>query len=187
MQTLRFYTKRIFSVVCVFFFAFLILLATRNSHDVDNPANYLPGVGNKGVYEDNHHPRDLQIHRPGEQIAFQPQVAPVLHARPIDYSDLNVDRQVDKELVERIQMHLKNVDLKSMLGRECKKNVTLEDFWLETQSRVVPKQDSWRGSTLRSALVICTMMIRSSLIYCTISAKCPSNTQLSWKEALRSN
>src|SRR4051812_16463138 len=91
------------------------------------------------------HPKHLPAMppRPGEQLSFQPQPPPALNTSPPAYSELGVERTTDGEVVRRIQVHLRGVDLPSMFADECKKNVSLADFWLTTQSRVVPTQDSW--------------------------------------------
>lgn len=146
MQTLRFYTKRIFALVCFFFFAFLILMTMRNGpsdSDTSRPKYFFGG-------DERGHPKQIAAPHipqmpphPGEQLSFQPQVPPVLNAKSVKYSDLNVDRKKDKQLIDRIQHHLKDFDLKSLFSQECKKNVTLAEYWLDSQNRVVPTQDSW--------------------------------------------
>uniref|UniRef100_A0A183CF71 Fam20C domain-containing protein n=1 Tax=Globodera pallida TaxID=36090 RepID=A0A183CF71_GLOPA len=79
---------------------------------------------------------------PGEQLPFQPQPPPVSNSGPVKYADLNIGRNIDQELVDRIKAHLRRSPIVNR-GPECRKNVTLAEYWMETQGRVVPKQDSW--------------------------------------------
>lgn len=86
--------------------------------------------------------------KPGEQMPFQPQPPPLLNLPPVKYSDLNIARKIDKELVERIRAHLRKAAPKlaeaaAANGSECKKNTTLAEYWMESQGRSVPTQDSW--------------------------------------------
>lgn len=79
------------------------------------------------------HPRFPIIQRPGEQLSFQPQPPPILNSPKISYNELNIKRNIDTEVVERIQMHIREIDLQSMIAQECSKNETLEQYWLRTE------------------------------------------------------
>ncbi|KAH7732197.1 Protein FAM20C precursor [Aphelenchoides avenae] len=142
MNTLRFYTKRIFALVCLVFFAFLILIASKGSS--------LEGVAQSRAEEwirrsEKNVPRPAVVipPRPGEQLAFQPQPPPQLGAGLVPYSELGIDRKIDRDLVDQIAKHIGNFDLKARNREECLKNITLEQYWQTTQGRTVPKRDTW--------------------------------------------
>uniref|UniRef100_A0A7E4V719 Fam20C domain-containing protein n=1 Tax=Panagrellus redivivus TaxID=6233 RepID=A0A7E4V719_PANRE len=138
MNTLRFYTKRIFVVVCVLFFGILVFIASRSSSL--EAQSLSDNIVRKGI---QNFPRGYRIlPRPGEQLAFQSQPGPV-HNDRVRYQDLGVDRQVDQEVVERIQMHLSRSDLVTQTLSECAVNETLEQYWLRINGNKVPKRDSW--------------------------------------------
>ncbi|KAI6235183.1 Fam20C domain-containing protein [Aphelenchoides besseyi] len=134
MQTLRFYTRRIVFLITGFFFGFLILIASRSPN---GESNGLPEWLNQKRYA-----RPMPI-RAGEQLSFQPQPPPNLDAQYVPYHELNIPRFKDEEMIQRLNMHLRDLDLKSMARSVCDRNVTLEKFWSETQGRTVPKRDNW--------------------------------------------
>jgi hypothetical protein len=134
MNTLRFYTKRIFLVVCAVFFGFLILIASRSSSlEYESQREH-----------SQHYPRPLpRIVRPGEQLPFQPQPPPILNSPKINYNELGIKRELDQELLDRIKWHIKEVDLNEGIKNECKLNETLSQYWKRTEGRTVPVRDSW--------------------------------------------
>ena len=157
MQTLRFYTRRVFVLVCLLFIASLIFMASRNGigqTSVDGDNDVGPAMADYKARQDwrkfrvpsrqqqqKQPPLDAANQRPGEQLPFQPQPAPLLNAAAVKYADLNIARSIDKELVNRIQSHIKRSPL--LNASECKRNTTLAEFWMETQGRTVPTQDNW--------------------------------------------
>uniref|UniRef100_A0AC34FRZ0 FAM20 C-terminal domain-containing protein n=1 Tax=Panagrolaimus sp. ES5 TaxID=591445 RepID=A0AC34FRZ0_9BILA len=134
MNTLRFYTKRIFLVVCAVFFGFLILIASRSS-----------SLENESHRElSQHYPRPLpRIVRPGEQLSFQPQPPPILNSPKINYHELGIKRELDQELLDRVKWHIRDTNLDEGAKNECKLNQTLSQYWLKTEGRSVPVRDSW--------------------------------------------
>ncbi|KAI6177679.1 Fam20C domain-containing protein [Aphelenchoides bicaudatus] len=117
------------------FFGFLLLIGSR-SPSVDDPptAQWNPSQ--------RHYARPMPF-RQGEQLNFQPQPGPAAGKDMLSYKELNIPRHLDDELVQRLQLHLKSLDLKKMAKETCQRNVSLEQFWSESQGRAVPKRDAW--------------------------------------------
>jgi hypothetical protein len=151
---LRFYARRIFWLIFIFFIGSLLYMATKqNSSEINlNSTDDLMIAEYKArqdwrrfhpVNDDQQQPQQLKLlERPGEQLSFQPQVGPILNAPKVKYSDLNIIRTIDKDLITRIQTHLKRTNLK-LDESDCMRNTTLAKYWLEKHKRVVPIDDSW--------------------------------------------
>uniref|UniRef100_A0A914HW61 Uncharacterized protein n=1 Tax=Globodera rostochiensis TaxID=31243 RepID=A0A914HW61_GLORO len=94
MQTLRFYTRRVFGL----------------DVSVPRPADFLssgPEIPNdyrarqdwRGFHARTHNFDANALRRPpGEQLPFQPQPPPVSNSGPVKYTDLNIGRNIDQEL-----------------------------------------------------------------------------------------
>ncbi|KAL3095298.1 hypothetical protein niasHS_007397 [Heterodera schachtii] len=152
MQTLRFYTRRVFALICAIFFLFLLLMASRRdvsvplsaeflSSDPEIPADYLAKQNWRGFRAQPKNPDGLR-RPPGEQLPFQPQPPPGTNSGPAKYADLMIDRKIDRQLVDRIKAHLNRSPIVNGWP-ECRRNTTLAEYWHETQGRTVPKQDNW--------------------------------------------
>ena len=152
MQALHFYTRRLVLLTALVFFGFLFLIASRSpSTDSDDPRGWSP---NRGRFA------QPMAMRPGEQRAEPPQAPPVAGLGWLPYSQLGMQSQLqswplkclilgipstrDIEVVERLRMHLRDVDLKALAAATCPKNITLATYWAQTQTRAaVPRRDSW--------------------------------------------
>uniref|UniRef100_A0AC34Q557 FAM20 C-terminal domain-containing protein n=1 Tax=Panagrolaimus sp. JU765 TaxID=591449 RepID=A0AC34Q557_9BILA len=147
MNTLKFYTRRIFLVVCLFFFGFLILIASKSSsleHETARADRY-----------QNHRPVFPKIKRPGEQLAFQPQPPPDVNAPKLLYRDLGIERNFDPEIADRLEMHVRGLDLVAESRKECQTNETLEQYWKRTEGKSVSAHDSWE--TFYSGIGTCDL------------------------------
>ncbi|KAI6240115.1 hypothetical protein M3Y99_00497300 [Aphelenchoides fujianensis] len=144
MQTLRFYTKRIVVLISCFFFGFLILIASRSPSEESG--------GSTGLSRKDHHSNDFVPMQNGKhrsdtraRCPCDPASSSTSNRSPVQAQEpqTHVPRPQDKELIERLQMHLRGLNLKAMARSVCERNVTLEQFWSETQGRTVPKRDKW--------------------------------------------
>ncbi|CAD5216541.1 unnamed protein product [Bursaphelenchus okinawaensis] len=146
MNTLHFYTKRIFALICLFFFGFLILIASRGpTESLDAEFSSKEWVNQKKNQKYEKHPKYIgrMAKRPGEQLEFQPQPAPAAGIGLIPYSDTDVARNIDEEMIRRFNVHLGGIDLKKLAVKACGKNITLAKYWGDTQGREVPERDNW--------------------------------------------
>uniref|UniRef100_A0A914D5F5 Uncharacterized protein n=1 Tax=Acrobeloides nanus TaxID=290746 RepID=A0A914D5F5_9BILA len=148
MQTLRFYTQRIFAVVCLIFFGFLLLIASKsssieaesNSREIWNRKQQEVPVREKFVklpvlpppQKEPLYAQPMQNPH-GAQLDFQPQVGPKLDAVVPQYGELGIPRKINSELLDRIQHHIKTFDFKSLFTKECTTNTTLQEYWKLTQ------------------------------------------------------
>lgn len=92
-------------------------------------------LGTFGDPSKRHYARPMPV-RQGEQLSFQLQPGPGIGENLMPYQDLNIPRyNTDDELVQRLKMHLNKVDLKTQAKDECPRNITLEQYWSESQGR----------------------------------------------------
>uniref|UniRef100_A0A0N5A307 Fam20C domain-containing protein n=1 Tax=Parastrongyloides trichosuri TaxID=131310 RepID=A0A0N5A307_PARTI len=142
MQTLHFHTNRIFLLVSILFFILFIIIAHQklfkyidendqmlyNSKKLINPKIY------RVIKEEKHY---------GEQLSFPKQGLPHIKEDVVEYGLLNVERIVDSEVADRLQIHMKKIDFSKLIPLECPVNITLEEFWKESKFKQVSKLDSW--------------------------------------------
>jgi len=81
--------------------------------------------------------------RPGEQLPFQPQPGPNLNSPKLNYKQLGIERFIDPEVIDRLEFHIRGLDLEGEARKECLTNETLEQYWKKTEAKDVPKRDSW--------------------------------------------
>nr|CAD2198199.1 unnamed protein product [Meloidogyne enterolobii] len=150
---LRFYARRAFWLICLFFICSMFYMASRHGPETNE-------IGLKDQDEmliaeykarqdwrkfrpaDQQQNHNLVENRPGEQLSFQPQVPPNINSKSVRFSDLNIVRKVDKVLASKIRNYMVQLPHKLDEGG-CMKNTTLAKYWLETHRRVVPVEDSW--------------------------------------------
>lgn len=149
------HTKRVFALICVIFFGFLLLMVSKTNFSSDSSIKeYKRRSDLETEVKDERflvlkrppiiHPKQLKMDpRPGEQLPFQPQPPPILNASSAKYSYLGIERPVDSNLATQINAHLKKIHFNPNAKDECKTNISLADYWFSTQNKVVPIQDSW--------------------------------------------
>ncbi|KAK0396700.1 hypothetical protein QR680_001819 [Steinernema hermaphroditum] len=144
MQTLRFNTRRIFLLISIAFSSTLLFLVCfpRDSSKDKYEEGWLPSLERSPKFR-GANARHQQMKRPDEQLGFQPQPPPNVGKKLPLYSELNIKRVVDNELVDRLLQYTKSANLNGVVPQECRKNETLAQFWKRTKGQEVPVRDSW--------------------------------------------
>ncbi|CAJ0583398.1 unnamed protein product, partial [Mesorhabditis spiculigera] len=155
VRKMRFNLKRIFVLCFVVFCTTLVILSLPRDRsegyvgaDFDKDPQFANAAKPEArlPYDDKKRgpPRGRVYPKgAGEQMTFQKQPNPPSLLRK-DYGDpFDFQPPHDQTVLKRIYEAVKRVDFDGMAKQECPTNVTLKEFWLQSEGRHVTATDSW--------------------------------------------